>query len=157
MTEIKSITGNNLYSTEYKDNLLEAYSKFYSGLHDRYKHDEYLDLLFIPDMSDIIKYDKLNPQHPLEFCKNVHKVEKEKDDAELQHFENLFLYDKKINEKEINYWRTYYRIREIERQMIWNKSKELKIELEEEKKNLELYNNNETGKQNENTEEATVI
>ena len=57
MTEIKSITGNALFSVEYKENIMKAYSEFYRNLKD-YKKDEYLDMIWLPDPKDVFKYDK---------------------------------------------------------------------------------------------------
>ena len=138
MSEIKSITGQALYSNEYKENLIESYSNFYKGLKD-YKQDEYLGMLWLPDPKDVFKYDKKNPMHPLQFTELVQKAERDKDEAEMDYYRNLHKYDKKIDDDELKYWEIYYNIRELERKKVWDKSLELQNELIKNKNLLEIY------------------
>ena len=141
MAEIKSISGNHIYSAEFKDQTMKAYNDFYKNLNQNYIRDEWLDMLFLPNPTDIWKYDHDpgQPQHILEFCKQVHKVERTRDQSELEHKRLLFEMDKKITEKEYEYWKLYYLIREQERKVIWDKSKELKEELKLNKNLIKEY------------------
>lgn len=154
---MKSVTGQDLYSVEYKENLMQSYSKFYRGLKD-YKHDEYLDLIWLPDPKDVFKYDKKNPMHPLLFTKLVQQTEVDKDEAEMEHYRNLHKYDKKITDNELKYWEAHYKIRDLERKQVWDKTEELKNEINENKNLLEIYSNkDETPTEKRNYEDTTVI
>lgn len=138
MTELKTITGNALYSQEYKEDLMREYGKFYSGLKE-YKRDEYLDMIWLPDPKDIFKYDRKNPMHVLDFTRRVQACEIEKDEAELEHFRSLHKYDKKLTDKQLRYWEVYYHIRDLERKQVFDKSRALKDALVEQKNMLEMY------------------
>lgn len=159
MTEIKSITGQDLYSNEYKNNLLESYGKFYREINDKYLDDEYLQMAWLPNISDVMKFDKKNPCHPLDFTKKVQFAEKEKDDSELERIRNLHKYDKKISDDELKLSEAYYRIRELERNLVWDKSDKIKKELLEQKNILDIYNKktNETSEQEINSNTTTTI
>ena len=74
---------------------MESYSNVYEGIKD-YKHDEYLDMLWLPSPKDIFEFNKRYSMHPLEFAKMVPEVEADKDVAELNHFRNLHKYDESI-------------------------------------------------------------
>ena len=149
MTEFKTITGNNLYSQEYKEKVMEDYRQFYSNLKN-YKDDEYKELLWLPDPKNIYKFDRKSNTNPIQFINQVHSVEIEKDKAELEHFRNLHKYDKKINDNQLKYWEAYYHLRDLERKQIFDKSQKIKDEIIQNKNLLELYKDNE---QNEATEQ----
>lgn len=155
MTELKTITGNALYSQAYKEELMEQYAAFYNGLKD-YKRDEYLEMLWMPDPKDVFKFDRKNPMHPLDFARKVQHVEIQKDEAELEHCRNLHKYDKKLTDKQMNYWEAYYKMRDIERRQVFDKSQALKDELTEQKNLLELYKEDEAQVEEGNSEGAAV-
>ena len=144
MTEFKSVTGNQIFSQEYKEKLMEDYGKFYASIHERYVKDEYFDMMWLPDPKDIFKFDRKNNTHPIQFINQTHKLEIEKDKCELEHYRSLHKYDKAISDEQLNCMELHYRIRDLERQQVFNKSKELKREIEENKNLLKRYKENET-------------
>jgi len=155
MTELKTITGNALYSQEYKEDVIREYSKFYSGLKE-YKRDEYLDMIWLPDPKDIFKYDRKNPMHVLDFTRRVQACEIEKDAAELEHFRALHEHDKKLTDKQMRYWEVYYAIRDLERKQVFDKSRALKVSLLEQKNLLEIYKDDEAPVERRDTTDPAV-
>ena len=97
--------------------------------------------------------------HPLLFAQLAQETEKEKDNAELEHFRSLHKYDNRLTDDEMEYWETYYLVRELERNQTWDKSLKLKNELIENKNLLELYNKkeDETPIERINNEDSTTI
>ena len=67
MAEIKSISGNHIYSAEFKEKTMEAYNNFYKILNQNYIRDEWFDMMWLPNPVDIWKFDTKNPQHILSF------------------------------------------------------------------------------------------
>ena len=81
---------------------MKAYDDFYKNLNQNYIRDEWFDMLYLPNPKDIWKYDTQNPQHILLFCEQVHKVERIRDNAELEHKRLLFEIDKNYQKKNMN-------------------------------------------------------
>lgn len=156
MSEFKSLTGDDIFSQEYKEKILKDYSKFYSLLRE-YKDDEYKDLIWFPDMKDIYKFDRKSNTNPIKFILHTQSLEEEDDREKLEHYRKLYKYDKKLNDNQMNYWELFYKIREQERKQVFDKSKELKTSIIENKNLLTLYKDNEIAEQNRLTKNTTTI
>ena len=107
MAEIQSISGNDIYSAEFKEKTMEAYNNFYKNLNQNYIRDEWYDMLWLPNPRDIWKFDTKNPQHILSFINQIHKAERTKDESELEHYRLLYEIDKKLTDKEYEYYKLY--------------------------------------------------
>ena len=151
MAEIQSISGNDIYSAEFKEKTMEAYNNFYKNLNQNYIRDEWFDMMWLPNPVDIWKFDTKNPQHILSFINQIHKAERTKDESELEHYRLLYEIDKKLTDKEYEYYKLHYLIKEQERQKVYDKSTKLKDELIKNKNLIKEYTTNEI------TDETTII
>ena len=61
MAEIQSISGNHIYSAEFKEKTMEAYNNFYKNLNQNYIRDEFYDMMWLPNPRDIWKFDTKIP------------------------------------------------------------------------------------------------
>ena len=102
------------------------------------KHDPNYENLYLPKLSDFMKYDIKNQCHPMQYelLKHQNEIQVDKEESEylcVAHRESA------IPESEYNRRSQRLKVREMERQLIFNKSEQHKEDLAKQKLILEKY------------------
>ena len=125
-------------------NAIEATAKLYQDFRKGIEHlrgcDDW-DLLFIPKLEDFLKYDVKNHCHPMHHEIVGQRVSREVDEEDMAYIQAR--YDNGIiSEEEYNLKMQEYKVKEMKRKLVFDKSQAFREEFQREEYLLKEYKQN---------------
>lgn len=125
-------------------NTIEATAKLYQDFRKGIEHlrgCEDFDLLFIPKVEDFLKFDVKNNCHPMHHEVVGHKVSRESDEEDIAYIQARYN-NGIIPKEEYDFKMQEYKVKEMKRKLVFDKSKAFREEFEREEYLLKEYKEN---------------